>query len=381
MAWTPSARHARITRRAISPRLAIRTRLSTAVRRAEAGRGRPRRQPRRASRPPSAPSASRRVTAPLTPAARTPSSRILTTRLSPILANATTRWVSGPRPARRAAASPRRGARARASAPVAPASRATSAAPKPARAPSSASGIGQWVSDCSRRMNWRGSSLSADAGRRSVEMGGRGQAGTGDAAGRAEEILELRPPCLAALREPRRRREVAQDRRSRRDVAALVLDQPDQDPLGGRLVHAVDPAEMILVGGDQVGLEHAVDAHQSLDALIGALRLFDGVHERDEGRIRGLGHLGLRAQLGQPLAEDIGVLGIVPDVPAEQELRRQLGRERDPAAEDARHPLDGVAIVANEPRGFVGGRKALERVQAAGIAVGPGGRAGGHGHQ
>ena len=143
----------------------------------------------------------------------------------------------------------------------------------------------------------------------------------------------------------------------------------------------VDPAEVVLVAGDQVGLEHAVHAHQSLDALIGPLRLLDGVHERDEGGIRRLRHLRLRAQLGQPLAEDIGVLGIVPDVPAEQELRRQLGRERDPAAEDAHHPLDGVAVVAHEPRGFVRGRKALEGVRAAGIAVGPRRRADGDGHQ
>jgi hypothetical protein len=124
--------------------------------------------------------------------------------------------------------------------------------------------------------------------RRAVEPGWRGQAGAGDTAGRAEELLELRPPCFAALREPRRRREVAQDRPSRRDVAALLLDQPDQDPLGRRLVHAVDPSEVVLVAGDQVGLEHAVHAHQSLDALIGPLRLFDGVHERDEGGIRRL---------------------------------------------------------------------------------------------
>ena len=381
MAWTPSPRHARMTRRAISPRLAIRTRLNTSVRRAEAGRARPRRRLPRASRPPSGAQRVRRVTAPLRPAARTPSSRILTARLSPILAKATTRWVSGAE----AGETRRRRARGQQLArEPAPESRRVAG---DQRGPEARERSLERLGDrpAGRRL------LEADellrivverrGGRRTVEMGRHRQAGTGDAAGRAEEMLELRPPCVAALRKPGRRREVAQDRRSRRDVAALLLDEPDQDPLGGRLVHAVDPAEVVLVAGDQVGLQHAVHAHQSLDALIGPLRLLDGVHERDEGGIRRLRHLRLRAQLGQPLAEDIGVLGIVPDVPAEQELRGQLGRERDPAAEDAHHPLDRVAVVADEPGGFVGGRKALERVRAAGIAVGPRGRADGDGHQ
>ena len=180
----------------------------------------------------------RRVTAPLRPAARTPSSRILIDALVADLGEGD--HAVGLRP--EAGETRRRRARgeqlgrepARQSRRVAGDQRGPEARESPLER------LGH--RPAGRRL------LEADellrivverrGGRRAVEMGRRGQAGTGDAAGRAEEILELRPPGFAALREPGRRREVAQDRRSRRDVAALLLDEPDQDPLGGRLVHA-----------------------------------------------------------------------------------------------------------------------------------------------
>src|SRR3972149_11690364 len=78
---------------------------------------------------------------------------------------------------------------------------------------------------------------------------------------------------------------------------------------------------------------------------------------------RGLGDRGRRAQLGQAPAERVAVPGEVPDVAAEHELGRELGRERDPAAERAQRPLDDVAVGAQAPRGILDREVPCERVR------------------
>ena len=56
----------------------------------------------------------------------------------------------------------------------------------------------------------------------------------------------------------------------------------------------------------------------------------------------------------------------VPDVPAEQELDRNLRGERDPAAEDPHDALFDVAVVTNQPGGSFDGEGAGERMRRHG---------------
>ena len=110
---------------------------------------------------------------------------------------------------------------------------------------------------------------------------------------------------------------------------------------------------MLHVHGKQVRLEDAVDSGEALDGLARRLGRLDRVHEGGESVVGRLGLLGVRAQLGQPLAPGIGVLGVVPHVAAEEELGGELWCQRDPAGQDARHALGGVAVVAAEAGGVV----------------------------
>ena len=173
----------------------------------------------------------------------------------------------------------------------------------------------------------------------------------GRAAARAEAPAPSRLwAASSSLGEPRlprgdaglrlgRGREMADDGLAGRDVAPLVLDAARENPARGRLVDRIGALAVLHVDGEEMRLEHAVDSGEPLDGLARRLGRLDGVHEGDEGVIGRLGFLGVRAQLGQPPAPGIGVLGIVPDVAAEQELGRELGGERDPAGHDAGHAL------------------------------------------
>ena len=58
-------------------------------------------------------------------------------------------------------------------------------------------------------------------------------------------------------------------------------------------------------------------------------------------------------ELRQPLAPGVGVLSVVPDVAAKEELGGELGRQRDPAGHDPHHTLGRVPIDAAEAGGFV----------------------------
>src|SRR5262249_28938910 len=73
--------------------------------------------------------------------------------------------------------------------------------------------------------------------------------------------------------------------------------------------------------------------------------------------------------------QDVRVLGAIPDVAAEEQLRGKLRGERDPAAQRAHRALDGVAVVPDQSRRLVGRGPAGERVR---LLLGPGG---GRGHQ
>ena len=153
-----------------------------------------------------------------------------------------------------------------------------------------------------------------------------------------------------------------QDDRARRDVAALVLDAPEEDPPRRRLVDGVRALEVVEIDRQHVRLEDPVDADQALDRLLRLLGLLEGVHEGDEPFVGRLGRLGLGPQLGETSAEGVGVLGEVPHVAAQQELGGQLGREGDPAAEGAHAPLGRIAIVAQKSSGVVDRELAGERV-------------------
>ena len=228
----------------------------------------------------------------------------------------------------------------------------------------SSSGIGQRSLGASSRTNSAASSASL---RLSANTGAPpGAASSSPVTPRAVASRPASRACHAARAILARAvaEEVPEDQLACRDVAPLVIDDPSEDPSGRRLVHLVGEVEVALVGAEQVRLQHPVHADQPLHRLAWCLRLLHDVHERHEGGIRGLRDLGLRAQLGQPLAECVGVLGVVPHVTAHEELRGQLGREGEPAAEDPHHALGGVAIVADHPRRLVDREMSVERIHS-----------------
>jgi hypothetical protein len=69
-----------------------------------------------------------------------------------------------------------------------------------------------------------------------------------------------------------------------------------------------------------------------------------------------------RPQLGEAPSPRVGVLRAVPDVAAEEQLGRELRRERDPAAEDAHHALLDEPVVADAAGGRVDAEVAGETV-------------------
>jgi hypothetical protein len=153
-------------------------------------------------------------------------------------------------------------------------------------------------------------------------------------------------------------------------VAALLGGAADEDAARGRLVDGVGGGEVARVDGGEVRLEHPVDADDPLDALLRRLRRFQQRHELDEGRARRLRLVGGRAQLREPPAPRVRVLRALPHVPSEQELHGQLGRERDPAAQDAHEPLLGVAVVPDAGRGGLDRELAGERMRGHGARAG-----------
>src|SRR5712692_8074932 len=173
---------------------------------------------------------------------------------------------------------------------------------------------------------------------------------TRNTAGGLQQHFQLPLPGVRPLLERGPPQQVAEHDFARGNVPPLVLDAADEDAPRGRLVDGIGLIEVSLVGRQQVGLEHSVDADNSLHGLLRPLGTFEGVHEGHEGRIRRLGHLGRGAQLGQPPAPGVAVLGIVPDMAAHEELGRELRCQRDPAAQGAHHALGGIAVMADEAR-------------------------------
>jgi hypothetical protein len=145
------------------------------------------------------------------------------------------------------------------------------------------------------------------------------------------------------------------------DVAVLVLGAALEDPPRGGLVDEVGAAQVLPVQGQQVRLEDAVHAGQPLHGLPWVVRTLQRVHhprQRRAGRRRGLRPL---AQLEQAPAEQVRVLGVVPDVAPEQELGRDLRGQGDPTAQDAHEALDRVAVVGHHSRRVLDGEVAGER--------------------
>jgi hypothetical protein len=146
-------------------------------------------------------------------------------------------------------------------------------------------------------------------------------------------------------------------------VAPLLLDAALEDPSSGGLVDRVRPREVVLVGREQARLEHAVDTDEPLSGLVERLRARQLRHEADEGLARRLRALSRGAQLGQPLAPEVRVLGAVPHVASEHKLGRELGRERDPAAHRPHHALLDEAVVPDALGGGVDREVPSERVR------------------
>ena len=64
-------------------------------------------------------------------------------------------------------------------------------------------------------------------------------------------------------------------------------------------------------------------------------------------------------------AEQVGVLGAVPDVTAKQELGRELGCEGDPPAQRSHGALDDVAVVTEQPGGVLGAEGSFQGLRHA----------------
>jgi len=71
-------------------------------------------------------------------------------------------------------------------------------------------------------------------------------------------------------------------------MATLLGDAALEDAPGRRLVKGVGRGQMPLVGGDQVGLEHAVDADDALGRLPAAFTRIQQIHEPHEPLVGGL---------------------------------------------------------------------------------------------
>ena len=106
---------------------------------------------------------------------------------------------------------------------------------------------------------------------------------------------------------------------------------------------------MSRVGVSEVGLQDAIHPGQALDRLPPLLSVLERVHEVDERPVRGLRDVGRRPELGKPPPPEVGMLGAVPDLAPQEELRRQLRSQGDPPGERPHHPLLGVAVVADAP--------------------------------
>jgi hypothetical protein len=148
-------------------------------------------------------------------------------------------------------------------------------------------------------------------------------------------------------------------------VPLFVGDAARQDPARGRLVDRIGARQVASVGRQQVWLEDRVHANQTLHGLIPLFGLFEAVHEPDDLGIGGLGDLCVGAELGQAAAERVAVLGQVPHVAPHDELRGDLGRQRDPAADGAHGALDHVAVVPEQARRIVGAEVAVQGLRHA----------------
>ena len=222
----PRARQPRMTRRAISPRLAIRTLCSTELRRADAAEAETASSTATRQSEPVGTQRSRSVTPPWAP-----SRRSFTRRCSPRRAHATIecRLPCAPRSrASRSGPSSTSGASQRR---VAATSPAISASPKAASAWASAGAIGHVPVDCSRRMNSAASSLSARGRRR-----GRAHAADRARPGHAARRLEQRPRA-APRRRGRARPAPGVRRRCRRTVSPAATWRRSSSMQRARMRH------------------------------------------------------------------------------------------------------------------------------------------------
>ena len=192
---------------------------------------------------------------------------------------------------------------------------------------------------------------AGDAARRQVELLQSRLAGTGplDLLGRVDQRLEQH---LAVA-----------------PVVELVLQRELERADRRRVGDRARAVQVVRVHGDEPRDQHAVDADELLDRVLGRFRLADRIHEGDERVVRrnrqpvGV-HL---AQLGQPLVPQLRVPGVVIRVPAEHELHVELGNGRDPAAEHLEEAHLGPLVVAD-----AAGRL-LDLEQAGELTAVPGG--------
>jgi hypothetical protein len=103
-----------------------------------------------------------------------------------------------------------------------------------------------------------------------------------------------------------------------RHVPPFFLEAPFEDAPGGRFVHRIRAVQVTLVGGNEMGLQHAIHRGQALRRLRVPFTPLQQLHEANHGRVGRFGLLGGRAQLGQAPAPLVGVLRAIPDVAAEK---------------------------------------------------------------
>lgn len=115
------------------------------------------------------------------------------------------------------------------------------------------------------------------------------------------------------------------------EVLLLLEEDMAEDAHGGAVADVVGDGEVVAVVDGEVRLEDAVEAGDAEELVVGAL---ERLTEDEEGLVRRLGvaggaerrrrrHVGalLVAQLGQPLAEPVGMDRVLVAVLAEGELR------------------------------------------------------------
>ncbi len=170
---------------------------------------------------------------------------------------------------------------------------------------------------------------------------------TGDAAALDQPRLDVRLHVEGALAVLRRAGQPFQHRLPPGHVRLAHRRQLPQEPYRRGVGQLIGGVGVVDVAADEMGLQHPVDGDEALHRVRKEPDVFAEAGEVVGGRFLAGAR---RPQLLQPLAEQIGGLGVVEDVVAEGRLEGELRRGVGPAA-DHLHELDfEVAVVGQALR-------------------------------